>query len=1085
MDPEELELISQMFDNDDDFSPEIYQNTEENESHQSSSNATIDEKANGNDTSMHKSNNCDMNETENISTPVNIETEHRISENKSIPARIESEHRISEKVDNNTSQEEIAPSCSTEAKSDDHSTSMNDSEQSTTLHNESPVGSPGFESDDDNVTLAEIKREKQTKRLRRTLFTLPADEEEELDDSDDDPNFKLRKTDLNSSDSEYEKNVQHFAVKKRKKKKQHTVGKKIKSGVFVAKNNKKKYSTVIKPVQRKCRDKQSKPHTDVAIERAKMESIRQHRAREILRNYHNRLLDALLMSNGYTRKEVAGDGNCFFAAVLECTTGYQNPNDLRIFACDHMKEKCEEYSQFMKRNVDDENQASHTESYLKEVEQMRENGHWSADIADALPLVIANIFGRELKIFSSNRTKPFFSIKPSLCDLQSTDIIPLAYNSVRGFEHYDACIPYNSESSVNETPTKNISEDHAKKTTEPGPSITPRKAAKYKSPPKKIRTRRRKARPELWKKNVRKSLKMAGKEYISSTGKTVPGKDVQPCNCTKCRFKCTERVDDVTRKRIFHSYWSLQSYERQRDFICSSIMETEPARKCTKARSPRGCSRSFYFDVDEKRIRVCKNFYLKTLNIGERLIETSMKGKETGVYSSSDRRGKHSPHNKTPRVMLDDVRKHINSFPVVDAHYTRKDTQRMFLCHDLNIKKMYHLYKTECIQQNKKYVSHAKYRNIFNNEYNLSFHVPKKDQCQVCTTYLASKTEGEVSESQQQSYDEHIQRKERARAEKDVDKQLSKESGSYHTATFDLEAVLQVPCSLVSQVYYNRKLCCYNLSVYSLKDGNATCYLWNETEGKRGSCEIATCILMYIKSLPAATTHVCLYSDTCTGQNRNRYMSIALMHATATIPNIQVIDQKFFESGHSQMESDSIHAAVERAKKNTSVFLPSHWDTVIRMARRKNPYTVVPLKFSDFLDFKPTTQHCLPPNLNEVTGEKVHWMKIKWLQYRKCEQDHIFFKYQFNEQEFHKLKVKSGATRRNSLSIDMEMETCYTEKLPVSEPKKRDLISLCKEGIIPSDCHGFYENLPSNKKVKDKLPVPDALEDEQDSDLED
>ena len=65
----------------------------------------------------------------------------------------------------------------------------------------------------------------------------------------------------------------------------------------------------------------------------------------------------------------------------------------------------------------------------------------------------------------------------------------------------------------------------------------------------------------------------------------------------------------------------------------------------------------------------------------------------------------------------------------------------------------------------------------------------------------------------------------------------------------------------------------------------------------------------------------------------------------------------------------------------------------------------------------------------------------------------------------------------------MEMETCYTEKLPVSEPKKRDLISLCKESIIPSDCHGFYENLPSNKKVKDKLPVPDVLEDEQDSDL--
>ena len=144
-------------------------------------------------------------------------------------------------------------------------------------------------------------------------------------------------------------------------------------------------------------------------------------------------------------------------------------------------------------------------------------------------------------------------------------------------------------------------------------------------------------------------------------------------------------------------------------------METEPARKCTKARNPRGCSRSFYFDVD-KRIRVFKNFNLKTLNIGERLIETSMKGTDTGLYSSSDRKWKHIPHNKTSRVELDDVGKHINSFPVVNAHFSWKDTQRMFRGHDLNIKKRYHLYKTEWNQKNKKYVSHARYRNIFKKE---------------------------------------------------------------------------------------------------------------------------------------------------------------------------------------------------------------------------------------------------------------------------------------------------------------------------------------------------------------------------------
>lgn len=57
-----------------------------------------------------------------------------------------------------------------------------------------------------------------------------------------------------------------------------------------------------------------------------------------------------------------------------------------------------------------------------------------------------------------------------------------------------------------------------------------------------------------------------------------------------------------------------------------------------------------------------------------------------------------------------------------------------------------------------------------------------------------------------------------------------------------------MPCSLVSQVYYKRKLSCYNLSFYSLGD-KGTCFLWNETDGERGSCEVATCLHKYVTSL--------------------------------------------------------------------------------------------------------------------------------------------------------------------------------------------------------------------------------------------
>jgi hypothetical protein len=55
-----------------------------------------------------------------------------------------------------------------------------------------------------------------------------------------------------------------------------------------------------------------------------------------------------------------------------------------------------------------------------------------------------------------------------------------------------------------------------------------------------------------------------------------------------------------------------------------------------------------------------------------------------------------------------------------------------------------------------------------------------------------------------------------------------------------------------------------------------------------------------------------------------------------------VIDHQFLESGHTQMECDSMHAAIEFAKKKNEIFVPQQWATVIRMDRRKDPYMIVP-----------------------------------------------------------------------------------------------------------------------------------------------
>ena len=111
--------------------------------------------------------------------------------------------------------------------------------------------------------------------------------------------------------------------------------------------------------------------------------------------------------------------------------------------------------------------------------------------------------------------------------------------------------------------------------------------------------------------------------------------------------------------------------------------------------------------------------------------------------------------------------------------------------------------------------------------------------------------------------------------------------------------------------------------------------MWNETDGRRGANEIGSCLYRYINSLSPLIQNVCLYSDNCTGQNRNQYVAACLLYTVNKSASLQIIDHKFLESGHTQMGSDSIHAAVEFAKKATPVYAPSQWHTVIALARKK------------------------------------------------------------------------------------------------------------------------------------------------------
>ena len=219
--------------------------------------------------------------------------------------------------------------------------------------------------------------------------------------------------------------------------------------------------------------------------------------------------------------------------------------------------------------------------------------------------------------------------------------------------------------------------------------------------------------------------------------------------------------------------------------------------------------------------------------------------------------------------------------------------------------------------------------------------------------------------------------------------------------------------------------------------------MWHEAIGKRGSNEIASCLADYLKQQPQ--TKIKLYLDACGGQNRNRNMTAMLHHLVQTT-HIERIEHTYMETGHSQMEVDSVHATIERAARHA----PSQYGTIVQLARKENPYVVHTVDTSFFRDF---TSPC---SLKKSTdGQLIKWMKIKRFIYMN---DKIEYCYEYEGETSEIVFENARRSARNRHA--QEVPQLYTAPPAISEAKYKDLLSLCKTGIIDKTYHSFYADLP-------------------------
>ncbi|CAG4946315.1 unnamed protein product [Parnassius apollo] len=224
-------------------------------------------------------------------------------------------------------------------------------------------------------------------------------------------------------------------------------------------------------------------------------------------------------------------------------------------------------------------------------------------------------------------------------------------------------------------------------------------------------------------------------------------------------------------------------------------------------------------------------------------IQTALsKVSESGVIQG-DLGGKHGHQPTIDPQIKQSVIDFINSIPKIESHYLRAQTKRQYISSEKSLADIYRDYKQLREKDGLAIATSSTFNRIFNTEFNISFFVPNKDQCDLCERYKNSDSEEKRNLSQE--YEQHQKEKVLARNEKDNDK--SRADGTI-VAVYDLQAVLQIPKGQISLFFYKSRINCFNFTISDLRAKEVMCYFWDETEGKRGPIEIGSCILDYVKA---------------------------------------------------------------------------------------------------------------------------------------------------------------------------------------------------------------------------------------------
>ena len=365
-------------------------------------------------------------------------------------------------------------------------------------------------------------------------------------------------------------------------------------------------------------------------------------------------------------------------------------------------------------------------------------------------------------------------------------------------------------------------------------------------------------------------------------------------DCT-CTYTDCKLVTHEERKELFTDFWKLGDFDAQNFNIVQNITVLPKKSQVLlqsndKKRRPKTNTRRYFLN----KKRVCKEVFLHTFGISSGRLDRVLKKKGDGQIMAKDARGKHGKQYKVSDEVADDLRNFIAKIPKYKSHYKDQAEER-YLAPGIKKVNVYEMWKenSETKFQNPKrqFPTYEWFLGFWKREFKLKVHSPSRDCCSTCDELKRSGKEDELKV--------HHKNAKTAR-------NLFKEDAQKpYTVSFDMEKTQPLPHIETNKVFYLRQLWLYNEGFNHTSTNTGYMYVWTENVAKRGSIEVGSCLLQFVRNVANDWPELVLWSDSCGGQNRNLNM-VALMIALVNSNNsIKKITHRFLWSGHSYLPNDS------------------------------------------------------------------------------------------------------------------------------------------------------------------------------------